>query len=54
MALGFAPFRDNRRLMNEAIPIDNATDIFVKDLLKLPRSCCRNNEGPEYQAGGPC
>ena len=49
MALFVVPYRDGRRLMNDAIRIDDATEIFVKDLLQLTISCCLDDEGPEYR-----
>ena len=48
MALYIAPYREGRRLMNEAIPIDGR-EIFIKDLWQLTLSCCRNDEWPEYR-----
>ena len=48
MALYIAPYREGRRLMNEAIPIDG-TEILIKDLLQLTISCCLDDEGPEYR-----
>ena len=49
MALYIAPYRDGTRLMNEAILIDDATEIFINNLLQLTVSCCRDDEGPEYR-----
>ena len=43
MAFVLAPYYDNRRLMNAAIPIDS-TDIFVKDLWETTRLCCLIND----------
>ena len=47
-ALSLVPIRDNRRLMNAAIPIDG-TEILIKDLLQLTISCCRDDEWPGYR-----
>ena len=47
-ALSLVPIRDNRRLMNAAIPIDG-TEILIKDLLQLTVSCCRDDEWPGYR-----
>ena len=49
MALGFAPYRDNQRLMNDVIPIDGMKEIFGRDLLQCFRHACRNDEMPEYK-----
>ena len=48
MSLCFVPIRDDKRLMNEAIPIDGR-EIFIKDLWQLTLSCCRNDEWPEHR-----
>ena len=48
MAFVLAPFRDGRRLMNAAIPIDG-TEILIKDLWQLTLSCCRDDTMPEYR-----
>ena len=50
MAFALAPYRDGRRLMNDAIRIDGTEEeISIKDLLQLTVSCCRDDEGPEYR-----
>ena len=49
MAIFLVPCRDGRRLMNDAIPIADGRDIFIKDLWQLTHSCCRNDEWPEYR-----
>ena len=50
MKLYFAPIRDNKRLMDDAIPIDNATkEISVRDLLECYSQACRNDKMPGYR-----
>ena len=44
------PIRDDKRLMDDAIPIDNATkEISVRDLLECYLHACRNDKLPGYR-----
>ena len=50
MAFVLVPIRDGKRLMNDAIRIDGTEEeIFIKDLLQLTVSCCRDDKRPEYR-----
>ena len=49
MKLYFAPIRDNKRLTDDAIPIDGTKEIPVRDLLECHQQACRNDKGPEYR-----
>ena len=49
MKLYFAPIRDNKRLTDDAIPIDGTKEISVRDLLECHQQACRNDKGPEYR-----
>ena len=45
----FVPIRDDRRLMDDAIPIDGTKEIFVRDLLECYSQACRNDKMPGYR-----
>ena len=50
MTLSLVPIRDDKRLMDDAIPIDNATkEIPVRDLLECYSRACRNDKLPGYR-----
>ena len=48
MALFLVPIRDNQRLMDDAIPIDE-TEIFIRNLLECYSHACRNDKMPGYR-----
>ena len=50
MKLYFVPIRDDKRLMDDAIPFDDATkEVFVSEFLDCFRHACRNDEWSEYR-----
>ena len=60
MRIDFAPYRDNKRLMDDVFSIEiddelttsttaqKKVDIYVSDLFELYRRACRNDKKPEY------
>ena len=50
MKLYFVPIRDDKRLMDDAIPFDDATkEVFVSEFLDCFRHACRNDKMPGYR-----
>ena len=50
MTLSLVPIRDDKRLMDDAIPFDDATkEVFVSEFLDCFRHACRNDEWSEYR-----
>ena len=45
----FVPIRDDRRLMDDAIPIDGTKEIFVREFLECYSRACRNDKLPGYR-----
>ena len=48
MSLSLVPIRDDKRLMDDAIPIDGR-EIFIRSLLECYSHACRNDKMPGYR-----
>lgn len=62
MRIDFAPYRDNKRLMDDVFSIEiddelttsttttpqKKVDIYVSDLFEFYRRACRNDKWPEF------
>ena len=49
MTLSLVPIRDDKRLMDDAIPIDGMKEISVRDLLECYSQACCNDKMPGYR-----